>query len=72
MELVLSIVGSFGTLALLINGYFLRGIFQDLNEVKIQLATMVERSQAKEDRIKKLEDNERELFDRINNIERAI
>ena len=72
MEVVISIVGAFGTFALSINAYFLRGIFQDLNTVKIELAKMVERSDAKEERISKIEVNEKEIFDRLNILEREV
>ncbi|MHA1591596.1 MAG: hypothetical protein ACTSUP_03905 [Candidatus Heimdallarchaeaceae archaeon] len=54
-ELLLSIIGTFGTMALLINGYFLRGIFQDMNEIKVKLAAMTARSEDKERRISLLE-----------------
>ena len=71
LEIVLSIVGFFGVLALSINGWFLRGIFQDLNSVKITLATMGAKSEAKEKRITNLEENQKEIFDRLNSLERG-
>lgn len=39
-EILLSIVGGFLVLALGINGFFLRGIFKDLGDVKVSLATI--------------------------------
>lgn len=71
LEIVLSIVGFFGIMALGINGYFLRGIFQDLNSLKVSFAGMFARSEAKEERIIKLEDNQKEIFERINKLERG-
>lgn len=55
MDVTITIVGLFGTLALSINAFFLRGIFYDLNEVKVKLAQIMENSKAKELRIEKLE-----------------
>lgn len=72
MEIVLSIVGAFGTLGLTINAFFLRGIFMDLNTVKIEIAKMVTRSEGKEERIKRIEENEKEIFERLNIIEREV
>lgn len=72
MEIVLSIVGGFGTMALAINAYFLRGIFQDLNTVKIELARMTERSDSKEKRIEYLEASQKEIFQRLNEVEKRI
>lgn len=54
--LIVSIVGAFVTLALTINAFFLRGIFSDLGAVKIKLAEIMARSDAKEERLKKLEE----------------
>lgn len=71
LELVLSIVGAFGVLALGVNGYFLRGIFQDLTTVKIHLATMSARSEAKEKRIDNLEAHVKEIFERLNKEKRG-
>lgn len=55
MDATITIVGLFGTIALSINAFFLRGIFYDLNEVKVKLAHIMENSKAKELRIEKLE-----------------
>lgn len=61
MEVILSIIGAFLVLMLAVNGYFLRGIFQDLNAVKIQLAVSIEGSRYKEQRIKDLENDVKEI-----------
>tara|TARA_R110002051_G_scaffold75594_1_gene137434 strand:- start:6594 stop:6806 length:213 start_codon:yes stop_codon:yes gene_type:complete len=55
LGIVLSIVGAFGVIALGVNGYFLRGIFQDLTAVKVHLAHMGARSETKEKRSDNLE-----------------
>ena len=71
LSIVLSIVGAFGVLALSINGYFLRGIFQDLTAVKVLMATMSARSEAKEKRLDNIETNQKEIFERLNKVERG-
>ena len=72
LEIIISVVGACVTLGLTINAFFLRGIFLDLNAVKVELAKMFERSTAKELRLENLERNEREIFDRLNILEREI
>ena len=72
LSVIISIVGAFITLGLTVNAFFLRGIFIDLNAVKIELAKMFERSSAKELRLENLERNEREIFDRLNLLEREV
>ena len=71
-DTLLSIIGAFLVLALGINGFFLRGIFRDLNNLRVDLAKMYERAKAKEKRIQELEDNEKDLFERINKLEKEI
>lgn len=70
--MVLSIVGAFGVLALSINAFFLRGIYGDLNTVKIQMARAFERSDAKEKRIEVLELTQKEIIDRLTMVEREV
>ena len=70
VALVLSIVGVFGVLALGVNAFFLRGIFADLGTVKVKLAEISARSDAKEARLDKIEENEKETFKRLNEIEK--
>lgn len=72
LSLVLSVVGFFGTTALTINAFFLRGIFQDLNAVKIEIAKISVNSDAKETRIRDLEANQKELYNKINDINEKI
>lgn len=72
MEIILSIVGGFGTVALTINAFFLRGIFVDMNAVKIKLAEMSARSEGKQKSIDVLEANQKEIFERLNIIEREV
>jgi len=55
MEVVLSIVGAFGVIALGVNGFFLRGIFQDMNEIKVQMAVIMGRHDAETEKLAKLE-----------------
>ncbi len=71
LSIILSIVGAFGVLALGINGYFLRGIFQDINAVRVVLAAMGAHGEAKEKRIDTLEANQKEIFERLNKVERG-
>jgi hypothetical protein len=52
---VLIIVGSFLSVGMLINAFFLKGIYSDLGELKIALAQIVENSKAKIRRIEELE-----------------
>lgn len=70
--IILSIVGTFGTIALAINAFFLRGIYLDLGDVKIKLVEISTRSEAKEERLNKIENNEKEIFDRLNILEREV
>ena len=72
IAVILTVVGVLITLALGVNAFFLKGIFSDLNEVKVQLAEISTRGEAKESRIKKLEENETTIFERLNKLERDI
>lgn len=69
-EITLGIIGTFGTLALSINAFFLRGIFKDLNAVKITLAEIITGSKDKQKRLEKTEkeiETIREKFHALNN-----
>lgn len=41
IEALITIVGAFGVTALAINAFFLKGIYSELNDVKIQMASMI-------------------------------
>lgn len=41
IELIITIIGSFGLLALAINAFFLKGIYTELNSVKVEIAGMI-------------------------------
>jgi len=40
VTLIISLVGAFISLCLVVNAFFLRGIFEDLNTVKIKIAEL--------------------------------
>ena len=65
IEALLSIVGFFGVVGLSINAFFLRGILQDLNDVKIKLAIMSGRDAGTEKRISDLEGETKESRERL-------
>ena len=69
---LISIIGAMLTATLAINAFFLRGISQDLNAVRIQMAKMFENSKAKERRISTLEDDSKEIKKNINDIVNRI
>jgi len=69
IALILTIVGSFGTAALTVNAFFLKGIFSDLNDVKVVLAAMAAKSEAKEKDIEDNAENIKEIFHRLNKLE---
>lgn len=58
MYSVLSIIGFFCVLGLGINAYFVRGMLESLNQVKLQTAVLIEKSDSKEVRVSK---NEKEI-----------
>lgn len=67
---VLSIIGSFTVLALMVNAYFIKEMLASLNQVKIQTARLIEKSENKEARLMKIErevDGFREKFHDVNN-----
>ena len=70
LSIVLTIVGAFGTIAVAINAFFLKGIYSDMNDIKVELSAMVTHSNDKDKRIDDLEENQKELFGRMNAIER--
>lgn len=70
LDILLTIFGCFVTVGLSINAYFLRGILQDLNEVKIKLAIINTQAESKEVRIFNSERDIRDIYERLNSIER--
>lgn len=54
--LVLSIIGGFLTLALGVNGFFLRGIYQDLNDLKVTVATWITGAKANKEELDELKE----------------
>jgi predicted nuclease with TOPRIM domain len=58
---VLIIVGSFLSIGMLLNAFFLKGIYSDLGELKIAVAQIMENSKEKIRRIEDLERKTEEL-----------
>ncbi len=69
-EIVLSVVGCFIVLTLGVNAFFLKGILEDLNDVKLKLTEWITRAESKEKRITDLEVNQKEIYGRLNKLER--
>lgn len=67
IEIIFSGVGA---IALGVNAFFLKGIYSDLNAVKISIARIFERSNAKEKQIKDLEENQKAIFERLRKLEK--
>lgn len=59
----------FGTVALSINAFFLRGIFMDLNAVKIEIAKITTLSSSDREKINELEKDLKDLKERMHKIE---
>lgn len=68
----LSIVGAFITLALTVNGFFLKGIYSELGSVKVQLATMSAHAEDKSMRIQKIETKQDKFEKRISELEKVV
>ena len=71
-EAIISIVGTFLVAALGVNAFFLRGIYADLNDVKINMAIIITNSKSKEKRLNDLEENQKEIFHRIREMEKQV
>lgn len=69
---ILTIVGSFVTTGLAINAFFLRGIFEDLNSVKVTIATALANDKAKQKEIDELKLNQKILFEVQNNLRERV
>lgn len=71
--MLLSIIGIFITIGLSINAFFLRGIFVDLNDLRVRFAEIATNGKNTARRIDNLEETEKEIFNRLNKLEqRAI
>jgi hypothetical protein len=65
-------VGTFISVALAVNGYFIKSLLESLNQVKIQTAQLIERSDSKEVRLKAVEEDIRILRDKIHEVEKKV
>lgn len=66
------IIGAFVSIALAVNGYFIRSLLESLNQVKEQTAILIERSESKEQRLKQAEKDIRGLREMIHDIEKEM
>jgi len=58
----LTIIGAFITITLGINAFFLRGIFLDLNAVKIHMAKISAESDSKDRQIQEMREDIKDLY----------
>ena len=72
IEMVLTILGGFSTVGLGINAFFLRGIFLDLNAVKVSQAIIIANSESKEKRIAEVEKEVKDLRNKYHAINTEI
>ncbi len=70
IELLLTLIGSFISMGLVINAFFLKSILSDINQVKVSLARIEADSIGKEHRITSLENDNKTLEKRMNKLER--
>jgi hypothetical protein len=61
----LGIIGVFGTLALSINGFFLKGIYDDLNTLKMTTIESVTNGNNREKRLQDVEDEIKALREKF-------
>lgn len=69
LMLILSIIGIFITVGLSVNAFFLRGIFVDLNDLRVRFAEIATNGKNTARRIDNLEETEKEIFHRLNKLE---
>lgn len=69
VSIIVTIVGSFITLALIINGFFLRGIYAKQIEIELKLTKLWVRKEDITRRVGELEINEKEIFKRLNKLD---
>ena len=62
IPITITVVGFFVTTVGAINAFFLRGIFLDLNAVKISMASIFAEANGREQRITRLETETKELY----------
>lgn len=67
--IILSIVGFFGTMALGINAYFLKGIYDRVGTVEVSLATVIVNDTHKQKEIDANREDIKLLFSRLNKME---
>jgi len=64
-ERILAVMGAGLVMVGSINAFFLKGIYSELGEVKIQMATVIANDAAKEKRISDLEDWKKDVEKRL-------
>lgn len=69
---ILGIVGVFITLSLSINAIILKGIYHELILLKLSTNSLIVDSVNREKRISNCEENDKEIFQRINKIEKQV
>ncbi len=67
----LAIVGSFVSIGLGLNAYFIKQLVDSIQDVKVNIATIFSETKHLERRINTAEDNQREIFSRLNIIEKG-
>jgi len=72
LGLILTVIGVFVTVGLSINAFFLRGIFVDLNDLRVRFAEIATNGKNTARRIDNIENNMKEVFSRLNNAEKRI
>ncbi len=55
MQFILSLIGTAVTVAMCVNAFFLRGIFQDLNSLRVELARIVANSDIRKEQMVKMD-----------------
>lgn len=62
---LLTIVGTFGTIALGINAYFLKGIYSEVNDVKIKMTEIFVESKHSREEIDLLRDRYHKILNEV-------
>lgn len=70
LAIVGALIGLIITIGLGINAFFVKGLFDSINQVKLQTTVLLERDTSKEARIVHVEENQKEIFYRLGNLER--